>query len=59
MTKWVLLEDGTIIPLESKYRNNIQKKELRINGNQIILLPLWKWLLQLKEIGIEKSDWRE
>jgi len=76
----VLLEDGAIIPLESKYRNNIQKKELkglikflkefsiekgyvvtkeseeelRINGNQIILLPLWKWLLQLKEMGFEK-----
>ncbi|MBU4077194.1 MAG: hypothetical protein KKI06_10910 [Euryarchaeota archaeon] len=59
MTKWVLLEDGTIIPLESKNRNNIQKKELRINGNQIIFLPLWKWLLQWIEIGIEKSDWRE
>lgn len=75
-----LIEDGTIIPLESKYRNNIQKKELKglikffkefsiekgyvvtkeseeelmINGNQIILLPLWKWLLQWKEMGFEK-----
>jgi len=78
----VLIENGTIIALESKYRNNIQKKELkglikclnefsiekgsvvtkeseeelRINGNQIILLPLWKWLLQWKEIRTEKEE---
>ncbi len=78
----VLIEDGTIIPLESKYRNNIQKKELkglvkflkefsiekgyvvtkeseeelRINEHQIIFLPLWKWLLQWKEIRTEKKD---
>ncbi len=77
----VLLEDDTIIPLESKYRNNIQKKELkglikflkkfsiekgyvvtkeieeelRINGNQIIFLPLWKWLLQWKLMRTEKK----
>jgi predicted AAA+ superfamily ATPase len=71
----VLIENGSIIPLESKYKNNIQKKEIkgllkflkdfslekgyvvtkesegeeRINGNRIIFIPLWKWLLELEK----------
>lgn len=78
----VLIEDGAIIPLESKYRNNIRKKELKglikflkefsvekgyvvtkdseekimINGNQIIFLPLWKWLLRWEEMRTEKKS---
>ncbi len=72
----VLIENESINPVESKYKNNIQRKELKglikflkefsiergyvvtkereeelmINGNQIIFLPLWKWLLQWEEI---------
>ncbi len=68
----VLLQDNSIIPVESKYKNNILKKEIKglikfqkefsakkgyvvtkereeemkINGNQIIFTPLWKWLIQ-------------
>lgn len=77
----VLTEDGAIIPLESKYKNNIQRKELkgllkflkefsldrgyvvtkddeeemRVNGNQIMFIPLWKWLLQWEELKSKKS----
>lgn len=72
----VLTEDEAIIPLESKYKNNIQRKEMkgllkflkdfsldrgyvvtkddekevRVNGNQIMFIPLWKWLLQWEEL---------
>lgn len=77
----VLTEDGAIIPLESKYKNNIQRKDLkgllkflkefsldrgyvvtkddeeevRVNGNQIMFIPLWKWLLQWEELKSKKS----
>lgn len=78
----VLIEDGLIIPLESKYKNNIRKKEIkglikflkdfslekgyvitkenekedRINGNQVIFIPLWKWLLEWREIKTKKKN---
>ena len=43
------IEKGYVVTKESE-------EELRINGNQIIFLPLWKWLLQWKEIRTEKKD---
>ncbi len=78
----VLIMDGSIVPLESKYKNSIQKKEIkglikflkefsiekgyvvtketeeevRINGNYIIFVPLWKWLLRLEEIKTKKKS---
>lgn len=78
----VLIMDGSIVPLESKYKNSIQKKEIkglikflkefsiekgyvvtketeeevRINGNHVIFVPLWKWLLRLEEIKTKKKS---
>lgn len=76
----ILLEDSSIKPLESKYKDSIRKKEIkgllkflvefslekgyvvtrdtdaeeRINGKQIIFIPLWKWLLQ---VGRKENSW--
>ncbi len=77
----VLIMDGSIVPLDSKYKNNISKKEIkglikfikefslekgyvitkdiekeeRINGNEILFVPLWKWLLDWKKYKQKRS----
>ncbi len=45
-----MVKDDEVVPLESKYKNNIKKKDMEgeelIDGKLIVFVPLWKWLLE-------------